>query len=355
MNLELMRSGRLSGRTRWILAALAVAASLAVGMVAFVGAAGAPVHPPRRSSLAASRLGVRGGRHTAVRTRAPADARATRTASPVVTARPKGPPPLVVRVPRTVGGAWTAVAIVDGQPTAWLAQRAGVTYMRFDQTYVHLDLHAGSQDGGVEGWIYGDQVSRREIHSLVAGFNGGFKLSYKDVGFASGGHVAAGLKDGLASIVNYSDGTTDIGAWHEGVPRSGKRVFSVLQNQRLLVDRGEPSTSAAGCIIACWGETIGGRTLVARSGLGITAGGQLVWAAGEKLLPAMLARALLAAGAVRALELDINPDWVAGYLYPHHPSGPEPVPLVPGQIGISGQLLAPDTRDFLTVVANRRP
>ena len=58
------------------------------------------------------------------------------------------------------------------------------------------------------------------------------------------------------------------------------------------------------------------------------------------------------AGAVRAIELDINPFWVAGYLYTHHPSGPTAVAVVPGQHGIVGQLLAPNTRDFLAVVAN---
>ena len=91
---------------------------------------------------------------------------------------------------------------------------------------------------------------------------------------------------------------------------------------------------------------------MARSGLGITANGQLVWAAGEQLLPAELASALIGAGAVRAIELDINPDWVAGYLYVHHPIGPSPVPVVPGQLGIAGKLLEPYSRDFLAFVAN---
>jgi hypothetical protein len=91
---------------------------------------------------------------------------------------------------------------------------------------------------------------------------------------------------------------------------------------------------------------------VARSGLGVTASGQLVWAAGEQLLPAELASALIGAGAVRAIELDINPYWVAGYLYAHHPSGPVPVPVLPGQHGIAGELLEPNSRDFMAIVAN---
>jgi hypothetical protein len=244
------------------------------------------------------------------------------------------------------------VAQVRGHHAAWLAQRSGVTLMRFDQGLVHLTLHAGSSDGGVTGWSYGDRVTPREIHLLLAGVNGGFKLTYRDVGLISGGHVAVALKAGLASIVTYTDGTTDVGAWRAGVPSAGRKVFSVLQNQRLLVDHAIAAASVSGCVIACWGETVGSHTVVARSGLGITANGQLVWAAGEELRPADLATALIAAGAVRAIELDINRDWVAGYLYVHHRSGPSPIPVVPGQVGIAGKLLEPSSRDFLAMVAN---
>jgi hypothetical protein len=261
-------------------------------------------------------------------------------------------PRLLITMPRRATTGWTVVARVRGQPAAWLAQRSRVTLMRFDQRLVHLTLHAGSSDGGVTGWTYGDRISPREIHLLLAAVNGGFKLTYRNVGFTSGHHVAVALKAGLASIVSYTNGRTDIGAWRTGVPSAGKRVFSVLQNQRLLVDRGVAPASASDCILTCWGETIGSHTAVARSGLGITASGQLVWAAGEQLLPADLAAALIAAGAVRALELDINPAWVAGYLYLHHRGGPSPVPVVPGQVGIAGKLLEPDSRDFLAFVAN---
>ncbi len=276
----------------------------------------------------------------------------TSGARPTAATRALSPPHLVVTAPGHPTSAWTVVAQVRGQPAAWLAQRSGVTLMRFDQGLMHLTLHAGSSDGGLTGWTYGDEITQREIHLLIAAVNGGFKLTYHDVGFMSGGHVAVPLRAGLASIVTYTDGATDIGVWRAGVPSAGMTVFSVLQNQRLLVDRGVAASSVSDCIIACWGETIGSQTSVARSGLGITANGQLVWAAGEQLLPSELASALIDAGAVRAIELDINPYWVAGYLYRHHRGGPSPVPLVPGQLGITGKLLEPYSRDFLAFVAN---
>ena len=261
-------------------------------------------------------------------------------------------PHVVVSVPPAQPPSWTTVAWVRASPAAWIAQRSGVTLLRFDQSRVHLTLHTGLIDGGALGWTYGDQITAREINLVVAGFNGGFKLSYKDVGFSSGGRVAVALKPGLASIVTYTDGTTNIASWQNGVPSARKTVFSVLENQHLLVDRGVAAANVTSCVISCWGVTIQNLIVVPRSGLGITATGQLVWAAGERLTPAALADALVSAGAVRAIELDINPYAVAGYLYVHHASGPVAVPIVPGQQGIPGQLLAPDNRDFLAVVAN---
>jgi hypothetical protein len=262
---------------------------------------------------------------------------------------PSPPPLLSVSGPGSTSASWTVVARVRGRPAAWLAQRSGVTLMRFDQALVRLDLHAGSTDGGTVGWKYGDQISAGEIHRILAAFNGGFKLTHASVGFTSGGRVAVPVKQGLASIVTYTDGTSDVGRWGGSVPSPGKPIYSVLQNLSLLVDHRAPAANVE--CVSCWGETIGHRTVVARSGVGITAAGQLVWAGGEQLLPGELASALVRAGAVRGIELDINPDWVAAYLYVHHSGGPTAEPVVPGQVGIAGRLLEPYSRDFLTVVA----
>ena len=316
---------------------LTSAGLVAAGGAYVAGSSGGPGAPPARAALASSTT---------------AHASATRTTRAARTTRAPSAPHVVVTAPAALTASWTTVAQVHGRPAAWMAQRSGVTLMRLDQSLVHLTLHAGSIDGGVTGWTYGDQITPREIHLVVAGFNGGFKLTYSGVGFVSGGHVAVALKPGLASIVTYTDGTTNIGGWLNGVPTKRKTVFSVLQNEQLLVDRGVAAPTVTTCVIACWGATIQSLTSVARSGIGITQSGQLVWAAAEQLPPAELAAALVSAGAVRAIELDINPHWVAGYLYVHRASGPVAVPIVPGQQGILGQLLTPNGRDFLAVVAN---
>jgi hypothetical protein len=257
----------------------------------------------------------------------------------------------VVSVPRSVGGAFTPVAGVAGQTAAWMAQRSGVTFLRFDQSHVRLALHAGSAEPGGGRWRYGASIGPGEVHRVLAGFNGGFKLSYGSVGFVEGGRVAVPLSAGLGSIVTYRNGTTQIGAWHEGVPASREPIASVRQNLHLLVDHGLAASTVESCVSECWGQTLGGGASVARSALGIDSGGRLVWAAGESLTPADLARALVGVGVQRAVELDINPFWVAGYLYVHHAGGPSAVPVVPGQHGIAGELLEPYGRDFFTVLA----
>jgi hypothetical protein len=238
-----------------------------------------------------------------------------------------------------------------GRTAAWIARRAGLALLSFDQRLLELRLHSGTIDAGTRGWRFGPSLGGAERRRLVAAFNGGFKLSTVSGGFESYGRVAAGLTDGLGSIVTYSDGSTDIGSWRHGVPALGRHVVSVRQNLHLLIAGGRLAAST-GCL-SCWGATLGGVTDPARSALGITADGRLIWVGGEHLTVAALGNTLLSARVVRAVELDINPEWVAGYLYGHR-GGRGPlarVPVTPGQPGVPGQFLAPYSRDFFSIAA----
>lgn len=301
------------------------------------GLAGAAAERARAEAIAAARA------QAVAHGRAAARARARR-----VLAAPLVPVTRPVAAPTAT---WQPVATIRGQPAVWIAQSGGVTSLRFDQRLTTLHLHAGSAYPGGSGWPYGDQVTTSEAHRLVAGFNGGFKFNVPGNGFVEGGRVGLPLSAGLGSVVTYRDGATDIGPWHAGVPEPARPVESVRQNLRLLVDGGVVASSTVACPRSCWGDPLGERVLTARSGLGITPGGDLVWAAGEQLTPAQLAQGLVRASVIRAVELDINPFWVAGYLYVHHPGGPAATPVVPGQHGIYGQLRVPYNRDFFTVVA----
>jgi len=285
---------------------------------------------------------------------------ATGTGSPATTThptatKPNPPPPHLTLLGSALAstGASGFVPLVGwrGHTVAWLARKSsGVALLSFDQRLVGLRLHSGTIDAGGSGWRWGPAVSGAERRLLVAAFNGAFKLSTGAGGFMSHGRVGAPLRDGLGSIVTYADGRTDIGTWHGEVPAGGQAPASVRQNLTPLIDRGRPASSLD--CRSCWGATLGSVPDPARSALGITASGRLIWAGGEHLTVAQLAAALLGARVVRAVELDINPQWVAGYVYRHRGrAAPTPLSVVPAQVGVAGEFLAPYSRDFFTVVA----
>ena len=251
----------------------------------------------------------------------------------------------------TATNSFVPAMTVRGRAAVWIDKRSNLALLSFDQRLVGLTLHSGTVDAGSTGWRFGPVIAEIERRQLVAAFNGGFKLDVGAGGFQSYGRVASPLGDGLGSIITYADGSTDIGAWHQGVPAPGRPVVSVRQNLHLLIEGSRPAADL-GCV-PCWGATLHGVIAPARSALGITTDGHLVWAGGENLTVQNLVDALVGAQVVRAVELDINPEWVAAYLYSHRDGkGPlAPVPIVPGQPGVPGQFLTPYSRDFFTIVA----
>jgi len=90
-----------------------------------------------------------------------------------------------------------------------------------------------------------------------------------------------------------------------------------------------------------------------RSGVGVTASGDIVYAMGPALSVQSLATILQRAGAVRAMELDINPVWVSFMTYTAHgDAAPTPVKLT-GFSRPADRYFHPSTRDFVAVYANR--
>ena len=99
-------------------------------------------------------------------------------------------------------------------------------------------------------------------------------------------------------------------------------VRSVRQNLDLVVDGGHPVPGLNANDTTRWGFTLGNQVYVWRSGVGVTADGALVYVGGPDLNITDLADVLARAGAVRAMELDINTDWVNFATYaPATPTG----------------------------------
>jgi hypothetical protein len=211
-------------------------------------------------------------------------------------------------------------------------------------------LHNGTQDPGPLAAPFvkaGSVVSSAERGRLVAVFNGGFKMKSKAGGYMQEGHVVRPLRAGLASLVIDKSGQARIGVWGKTVPTPGEQVYSVRQNLWALVQDGKPTAQSARWWR--WGGTVGHKEYVARSALGENVYGQLIYAGSMHTTPADLAYALVRAGAVIAMELDINPYWVQ--LDVAKTPGGSLTASVPGQQHPANQYLVGWYRDFITVLA----
>ena len=104
-----------------------------------------------------------------------------------------------------------------------------------------------------------------------------------------------------------------------------------------------------------WGATVGNQVLVWRSGIGVDKNGGLIYIAGPGLSVNQLAELFLRAGAVRAMELDINSDWTTAYIFqqtdPNNPSAIFGDKLLPDMKRNGDRYLVPGERDFVTMVA----
>lgn len=181
----------------------------------------------------------------------------------------------------------------------------------------HLFQHPGQSDPGhLSLWSQPTSVSNSASTGLLAAFNGGFKIKDSRGGYYENGHTAGVLRPGAASLVVYQNGSTNIGTWDHEV-RMSADVISVRQNLRLLVDNGHLATNLDAAVKANWGITVGASTDVWRSGIGITANGDLVYVVGDALSARSLATLLQRAGAVRAMQLDINKTWISFMWFTH--------------------------------------
>ena len=225
------------------------------------------------------------------------------------------------------------------------------TVVWMDTKLVHPVLYAGTQDPGGSNWRHYAQIGKGDLPDLVAAFNSGFQLKDTPGGWFSEGKFGKALVNGGATLVIYKDGTVDVGAWGRDV-RMSPEVASARQNLSLIVRGGKPIPGLAKQDFRNWGATYGGDVLVWRSGVGVTADGGLLYAAGDGLSAFSLANILARAGAVRAMEMDINHTWMSFDWFkpaPGRPFGLAATKMLDNQYRTAYRYLTPDERDFLAV------
>jgi hypothetical protein len=230
----------------------------------------------------------------------------------------------------------------------------GVAWM--DTKLLRATLYSGSTIPGGGPFHHTAPVGPASARNLVAVFNAGFLMQNAQGGYYTDGKTIAPLRKGAASFVIYRNGSANIADWGRDATMNPS-VVSVRQNLALLVDHGRATPGLNPNDTTKWGFTLGNSVYVWRSGVGITKNGALVYIGGPGLNITTLADLLVRAGAVRAMELDINTDWVDYATYdPHSAAGAATAAngkaLLPGMVGGVNRYFASWwSRDFFAMSA----
>jgi hypothetical protein len=227
---------------------------------------------------------------------------------------------------------------------AWIDQGAATT------TLVAGTVDPGGAATGAGGPPAG-QVPRAMRRDLLATFNSGFKLRDAHGGYFADGREVRPLREGAASLVVSRDGRVAVGQWGRDVSLTPDTRF-VRQNLDLVVDDAAPVPGLDTNANGAWGSPHNQLQYTWRSGVGLDAGGHLIYVAADQIALADLARAMVAAGVVRGMQLDIHRQEVGCLTY-----GPGDAVrgaghrLLPAMYVPTDRYLHTDQRDFLAVTA----
>jgi len=282
--------------------------------------------------------------------------RAATPAHPATRRRTEAPPKITpVFANRLPGeGVWkgTGPAVGGRPPVLVTTFRTEVDYPRivayvawFDHTRTSIAWYPGRYEPPNAPLRGPMSVPYGERWRLLATFNGGFIYRDGSNGSWIDGRSYEPLKAGLATLVAYRDGRVDVKTWHGG-PVAGPNVAFARQSLPLIIDHGRLNPALNDS--SQWGFTLGNAVRVWRTGAGIDSHGNLIYAAADYQTVGTLARILQRAVAVRAMQLDINPEWPTLITYAHH-GGLDPTRVVPNYQQPPTRYLVPDDRDFFAV------
>ena len=238
-------------------------------------------------------------------------------------------------------GEWQSLVKVNNQPVVMKAlvrpDPAHTSYLAYvawlSTKHLRFVLQPGTQEPGRGPWSLPTSIPQGQRRGLAATFNGGFRLQDALVdtfgGYYADGRAVGQLRDGFAAEIFHRDGSMTIGQWGRDASLGDTNIVAVRENLHLLVDNGQVSPSVTDGSGRIWGRTVKSAYYVWRSGVGVTANGNIIFALGPTLSVRSIAEVLQRAGAVRAMELDINPSWVSFMSYDPaaDPNNPTPVKL----------------------------
>ncbi len=254
---------------------------------------------------------------------------------------------------------WTNPERWTGTPPAVLVtglitdpQGDVVTIAWFRSSRTQVALYPGTGNPGPTTASRGpEEVPLAWRTNLIATFNSGFYEKDAAAGFYVHDTLYHPMLDGLATVVAYANGKIDIIRWTGG-RQPGPGIVMARQNLSLLVNGGQVSPLAG--IVSDWGITWHGSPAVWRSAIGVDRNGNLIYAAGPAQTVSSMARAMVHAGAVRAMQLDINPEWPILVTF-GRPGAGRPTLATPNPNQIPSRFLYTSLKDFFAVYLRTTP
>ncbi len=280
---------------------------------------------------------------------------------------PEPPKPAPLKLPETQTllsdssageGVWTVDGLPKTTPEDVLMAKtyirpdaarpyASVGVLLLDKRRIKLSFTGGTDNAGP------GIIPDSERANLLAAFNGGFQLQHASWGMYANGREYKPLRNGYASIAIRNDGAIQIGEWGRTIGWEEGTV-AVRQNAKLLVENCELTRDALerGEDPDTWGYFLPGSRefITSRSAVGLTENGDLIVAAGNSISAKNLARALKAAGACTAIQLDINSPYVLTSLVFQQEDGTlKTTKFTDKMEPASNRFLSRQTRDFFYI------
>lgn len=240
---------------------------------------------------------------------------------------------------------------VDGQRPF-----AVMYFASMDLSKLDIHLMPGTEEPISSVGLRGRGKIPDKVHpNLVCSFNGGFRTKHGRWGFISGGVTYLPPVKGIATIAVDSQNRVRMGTWGKSWDPKEKYIY-LRQNLPPLVEDGKPNEKQK-----YWGGTLGGKTHVWRSAIGMTRDQKrLIYGAGNSLSNQTLAAGMIMAGCDYAMQLDINDYHTYFFLYREKPDNRgklkiSPIKLTDKMIANSNIGLIHYVRDFFYVTGKESP
>jgi hypothetical protein len=180
--------------------------------------------------------------------------------------------------------------------------------------------------------------------TMIAAFNGAFKLSDHVGGYYYHGHTVAELRSGLGAFEVQRDGTLKVGVWGSDLSLNAQ-TLAVRENLPPIVFKEAKASDGVGT----WGLALHHLWHVNRSALGERPDGSLVFEFGYHVTPSTIAKYLVKAGVRDAVMLDMNETWPTGFIYRHSSSGIHGKRINPAIVKSPTLYLQRPDKDFVAV------